>query len=101
MLKGYVMFTEKIHDREALDAYTAAATPIVLAAGAVPLIIGSPHEVVEGTWHGDITVLLEFESLEAATAWYHSDEYQAVAPRRQAAASSNVAIFSGFEQPSA
>ena len=100
MPKGYVMFTEEIHDQEALDAYTAAATPIVLAAGAVPVIIAPPQVVVEGAWHGDVTVLLEFESVEAATAWYHSEEYQAVAPQRQAATSSNVAIFGGFELPS-
>ena len=97
MPKGYVMFTEEIHDQEALEAYTSAATPIVLAAGAVPVIIGPPQAVVEG---GDVTVLLEFESLEAATDWYHSEEYQAVAPQRQEAASSNVAIFVGFELPS-
>ena len=97
MTKGYVVFTEAIHDQEALDAYTGAATPTVLAAGARPLIIGPPAEVTEGEWHGDVTVILEFESLDAAVAWYRSDEYQAVIPQRHAAADSNVAIFSGFD----
>lgn len=97
MTKGYVVFTEAIHDQAALDAYSAAATPTVLAAGARPLIIGPPAEVVEGRWHGDVTIVLEFESLEAARTWYRSDGYQALAPQRHAAAESNVALFSGFD----
>jgi len=99
MPKGYIVFTEQIHDREALDAYAAAAVPTVIAAGGTALIAGPAAETVEGHWHGDMTVLLEFETLEAATAWYHGADYQAVASGRQAAASSNVAIFEGFAPP--
>ena len=99
MPKGYVVFTEAIRDQEELDRYSAAATPTVLAAGARPLIIGPVSEVVEGEWHGHITVVLEFDSLAAAKAWYHGDAYQAIAPMRHAGADSNVAIFEGFEMP--
>ena len=101
MTKGYVVFTEAIHDQEALDAYAAAATPSVVAAGGVPVVVGPPTEVVEVEWHGDTTIILEFESVEAATAWYRSDAYQQVAPRRHGAATSNVAIFAGFAAPGA
>ncbi len=99
MTKGYVVFTETIHDQAELDAYAGTATPTVLAAGGTPIIVGPPAEVAEGEWHGDITVMLEFDSLEAATAWYHGDAYQEVARQRHAAATSNVAIFSGFAPP--
>ena len=33
MSKGYVIFTEKISDSDALAAYSAAAVPSVIAAG--------------------------------------------------------------------
>ena len=99
MPKGYVVFTEEIHDSEALDAYAAAAVPTVLAAGGTALIAGPAAETVEGQWHGDTTVVLEFETLAQATAWYHGDDYQLVAPGRHSAARSNVAIFEGFELP--
>ncbi len=99
MTKGYVVFTEAIHDQAALDAYAAAATPTVLAAGGTAVVVGPPSEVVEGEWHGDTTIVLEFDSVEAATAWYRSDAYQEVASQRQAAADSNVAIFAGFVPP--
>ena len=45
------------------------------------------------------TVLLEFESVEAARNWYRSAEYQGLAGRRHAAADSNAVIVAGFEMP--
>ena len=57
---------------------------------------GPAVETLEGQWHGTQTVLLEFESVEAAKQWYHSDEYQAAAKLRQAAADCNGVIISGF-----
>lgn len=99
MPKGYVIYTEQIHDTQGLEAYAAAAVPTVIAAGGTALIAGPAAETVEGQWHGDTTVLLEFESLAAATAWYHGDSYQAVISGRHSSATSNVAIFEGFTPP--
>jgi uncharacterized protein (DUF1330 family) len=42
------------------------------------------------------TVVLEFESVEAARAWYESEAYQKAAKLRQAAADCNAVIISGF-----
>jgi uncharacterized protein (DUF1330 family) len=52
--------------------------------------------VLEGDWHGPQTVVLEFESVEAAREWYHSDAYQAAAKLRHAAADCNGVIVSGL-----
>jgi uncharacterized protein (DUF1330 family) len=52
--------------------------------------------VIEGEWHGTQTVLLEFESEEAAREWYYSDTYQAAAKLRQAAADCNGVILHGL-----
>ena len=38
-------------------------------------------DVVEGAWPGSV-VLMEFPNREAANAWYHSPEYQAILPLR-------------------
>ncbi len=40
-----------------------------------------PVDVIEGAWPGSV-VLMEFPSRHAATAWYNSAEYQAIAPLR-------------------
>ena len=94
MPKGYVIITEDIKDPEGMKAYGAEAAKTM--AGATVLAFGPPAEVIEGEWHGSQTVLLEFESVDAAKAWYYSDEYQAAAKLRHAAADSNGVIISGF-----
>jgi len=99
MTKGYIIFTEQVTDHDGLAAYTAAAIPSVIAAGATAIIAGSPQRVAEGEWHGDTTVVLEFASIDAANAWYDSDDYQAVIGQRHKAANSNVAVFAGFTPP--
>ena len=62
----------------------------------IPLAVDRSPEVLEGEWPVTQTVLLEFESPEAARAWYESDAYQAAVPLRQAAADTDVAILHGF-----
>ena len=56
-------------------------------------------EVLEGEWHGSRTVIVEFESVDAARTWYRSPEYQAAIPIRHAAADANAVIVAGFEMP--
>jgi uncharacterized protein (DUF1330 family) len=94
MPKGYVILTEAIKDREGMKAYAQAAGPAM--AGASILAVDTAPTVVEGSWHGDQTVVLEFESVDAARAWYESEAYQKAAKLRQAAADCNAVIISGF-----
>ncbi|MDA3641913.1 DUF1330 domain-containing protein [Mycobacterium xenopi] len=65
------------------------------------LAVDTSPQVLEGNWHGDQTVVLEFDSVEAARKWYESEAYQNAAKLRQAAADCNAVIISGFEAPSA
>ncbi len=60
------------------------------------LAVDTAPKVIEGTWHGDQTVVLEFESVDAARAWYESEAYQKAAKLRHGAADCNVVILSGF-----
>ena len=99
MAKGYVILTEAIKDPEGMKAYAQAAGAAM--GGVSVLAVDTAPKVVEGTWHGDQTVVLEFESVDAARAWYESDGYQKAAQLRQAAADRNAVIVAGFEMPSA
>jgi uncharacterized protein (DUF1330 family) len=94
--KGYVILTEAINDPEGMIAYGKAAQPTMAAGGATILAVETGAEVLEGDWHGNQTVVLEFESVDAARAWYHSEGYQQAAKLRQAAADCNAVILSGF-----
>jgi uncharacterized protein (DUF1330 family) len=101
MPKGYVIFTEDIHDRPQIDAYAQQAVPTILQAGGKLLVVDDAPEQIEGDWHGQRTVILEFDSVEAARNWYTSPEYQGCAGLRHAAADNKAAIVAGFEMPTA
>jgi uncharacterized protein (DUF1330 family) len=94
MPKGYVILTEAIKDPEGMKAYGQAAGAAM--GGVNILAVDTAPNVVEGTWHGNQTVLLEFESVDAARAWYESEAYQKAVKLRQAAADCNVVILSGI-----
>ena len=84
MPKGYVILTEAIKDTEGMKAYAQAAGAAM--GGVNVLAVDTAPTIVEGTWRGDQTVVLEFDSVDAARAWYESEGYQAAAKLRQAAA---------------
>jgi uncharacterized protein (DUF1330 family) len=94
MPKGYVILTEEIRDPEGMKAYGKAAGAAM--GGVKVLAVDAKPQVLEGNWHGHQTVVLEFESVEAAQAWYDSDAYRAARELRQAAATTNAVILSGF-----
>jgi uncharacterized protein (DUF1330 family) len=96
MPKGYVIVTEAVHDPEGMAAYSAASGRSVGDFGATVLVVDDQVEVLEGAWHGNRTVILEFEAVEKAREWYTSPSYTAARPLRQAAADCNVVIASGF-----
>jgi uncharacterized protein (DUF1330 family) len=96
MPKGYVILTEAIRDLEGMKAYGKAAMPAMGHGGCTMLAVDRAPHVLEGAWHGDQTVVLEFESVGAARAWYESETYQKAAKLRQAAADCNAVIISGF-----
>jgi uncharacterized protein (DUF1330 family) len=92
--KGYVILTEAIKDPEGMKAYGQAARTTM--GGSTVLAVDTSPKAVEGSWPGDQTVVLEFESVDAAHAWYESEGYQQAAKVRQAAADCNVVIIAGF-----
>ena len=97
MPKGYVILTEAIKDREGMKAYGRAASPAMSQGGCKILAVDTAPRVLEGNWHGHQTVVLEFDSVDAARAWYESETYQKAAKLRQAAADCNAVIISGFD----
>jgi uncharacterized protein (DUF1330 family) len=92
--KGYVILTEDIKDPAGMAEYGKVASQAM--AGSTLLSFDQKPEVLEGEWHGSQTVLLEFDSVEAAREWYNSDAYQAAVKLRQAAANCNGVIVSGL-----
>jgi uncharacterized protein (DUF1330 family) len=94
MPKGYILIAEDIKDPAGMAEYAKLAGKAM--AGATLLSFDQKPEVIEGEWHGTQTVLLEFESVDAAREWYNSDAYQEAVKLRQAAADCNGVILSGL-----
>jgi uncharacterized protein (DUF1330 family) len=94
MPKGYIILTEDVKDPAGMAEYAKLAGKAM--AGSTLLSFDQKPEVLEGEWHGTQTVLLEFDSVEAAREWYNSDAYHAAAKLRQAAADCNAVILSGL-----
>jgi uncharacterized protein (DUF1330 family) len=94
MPKGYVILTEDIKDPAGMAEYGKLAMQAM--DGATIVAVDQKPQVIEGSWHGSQTVVLEFESVEAARTWYESDAYQKAVKVRQAAADCNGVIISGL-----
>ena len=61
---------------------------------------GTKIEVADGTWCPARMVVLEFESLAKAKAWYNSPEYQAARAFRLGGAGENeLVIVDGADAP--
>jgi uncharacterized protein (DUF1330 family) len=97
MPKGYAIVTELVRDPAIYRRYVEKAVRTIQESGGRVIVSDDNPTVLEGRWHGSRTVILEFDSVEAARRWYDSAEYQAIVGLRHAAAESNAAILSGFE----
>ncbi len=94
MPKGYILITEDVKDPAGMAEYAKLAGKAMT--NATLLAFDQKPETIEGRWHGTQTVLLEFESVDAAREWYHSDAYQEAVKLRQAAADCNGVILTGL-----
>jgi uncharacterized protein (DUF1330 family) len=82
-MSAYMVFNYTVTNPEGYQGYPAAVGATFAPYGAEVLFVDVRSEPVEGT-PGHITVVVRFESKEAARAWYESPEYQAALPIRTA-----------------
>ena len=76
MAKAYwIGFYRSISDPDALAAYAKLAGPAITAAGGKFLVRGTPAKTYEAGLN-QRTVMIEFESVAAATAAHDSPAYQ-------------------------
>jgi uncharacterized protein (DUF1330 family) len=67
----------------------------VAAHGGRFVVRGGPVELLEGGWDPLRIVVMEFPDRAAARAWYQSDDYQAIAPIRRGASTTDVILVEG------
>lgn len=96
MPKAYWVAHGDITDPATYERYRAANGEAFAKYGARFLVRGGAQTVVEGAARARC-VVLEFPSLEAATACYHSPEYAQAMAIRLPAAKVDLIIVEGYE----
>ena len=62
--------------KEYRERYGISVVEMLQKIGAEPLAAAAAPTVLEGEWKGNWTVVIRFPSMQAATDWYNSAEYQ-------------------------
>ena len=97
-MSAFLLFSYTITDPSAYEAYPRAAMGTMAGSGAEVLAADYESEAIEGA-PGKVTVLLRFESKDAARAWYDSEGYASVRHLRTDSTEGTVALCDGFEMP--
>jgi uncharacterized protein (DUF1330 family) len=94
---AYVIYQVEVLDPDQYARYIALSGPAVAAGGGEFIARGGETDALEGTAPVGRTVVVRFESMEAARAWYDSEQYQAAKQLREGAAKANAYIVDGVE----
>ncbi len=96
--KGYWIVHGDVHDVEQYKVYVQANAAPLKEYGARFLVRGGPFEAVEGASRAR-HVVIEFPSVEAARACWHSPGYQAAIALRRPVSEVDLLIIGGYEGP--
>lgn len=94
-MSAYIVVDITVHDTERYMEYVDAAPDFVTRHQGKYLVRGGATDVMEGDWRPERLVVLEFPSREHARALLEDPEYQAIAPMRKSATTSNLLIVDG------
>ena len=84
-MAAYFIAQYQVNDAALYAEYGAGAGPTVAQYGGEVLVFDVAAETIEGEAPGPQTVVIKFDSTDAAKAWYESSEYQAVVGKRLSA----------------
>jgi uncharacterized protein (DUF1330 family) len=96
-MPAYIIVETDITDPEQYEQYKAASPGAIAAGGGRFIVRGGELAVLEGDWQPSRLVVLEFPDLEAAKAFYESDEYTAARKLRAGAAKLNMVAVEGVD----
>jgi uncharacterized protein (DUF1330 family) len=92
---AYVIADVQITNRKRYKDYTAHILESIARYGGRWVVRGGATQVLEGDWNPDRVVVIEFSSVEAALAWFNSDDYQELAAIRREASTARILVAEG------
>jgi uncharacterized protein (DUF1330 family) len=97
-MKAYLIGNVTVTNGEGYTPYRAAVPAIIEKFGGRYLARGG-FEQLEGSPNCDRLVIIEFPSLDAAKAFYHSSDYQAIIKGRTDNSRSSIMLAEAYEHP--
>ena len=94
-MTAYMIVEENVTDPEGFRKYLKLVVPTIQHFGGKILAAGGTLETLEGDWHPNRLVILEFESVEQAKRWYHSQEYAPLKEIRLKTTNSQAVLVQG------
>ena len=92
-MPAYLIVNYNVENPEKYGEYSAAAGPVMKIGEVAEILAFDPSSTrLEGS-PGHQTIVLKFDSMEAAKEIYESGEYQKLVPIRQDATSSHFAVL--------
>jgi len=94
-MAAYVIAEVDVTDPEAYKLYADKAPGVTLPSGGKYLARAGHVEALEGAPPMSRVVVIEFENLEKARAFYYGKAYQEIIPLRQAASKGRLFLVDG------
>lgn len=94
-MPAYVIADLKITDPETYARYVEVVPATIAAYGGRYVARGGATERLDGDWEPNRIVILEFESMDQAKAWWNSDDYHGPMAIRRSSAESRIILVDG------
>ena len=94
-MTAYVIVDIDVKDSEEYKEYVKAAPATLAIYGGRYIARGGANETLEGEWHANRLVILEFPFTEQAKAWLNSPEYAPARALRHKYAQTNMVVVEG------
>ena len=98
-MAAYLIAEIVVTDPAAYEEYRRTAERSVAAHGGSYVVRGGATETLEGDWRPSRIVVLRFESMAKARAWWTSREYEGSKAIRRRSASARMILVEGCEPP--
>ena len=98
-MPAYVIVDIEIQDPVGYEEYKKQASATVFEYGGKYIARGGKSETLEGDWHPNRVVILEFESIERAKEWLNCERYREPRKLRHKTARTNMIVVEGLDRP--
>jgi uncharacterized protein (DUF1330 family) len=95
-MPAYLVVNIDVQDPERYALYRAMVPATLALFGGRYLARGGHTEVLEGDWHPERLVIVEFPSVERARAWLESPEYAGARAIRRATTHTDMVVIEGI-----